>query len=197
MKKYCGSRGIAPCILNLGIRWGWVVSFTPRPLYPQGNSPWYTLDRSLGRPQSRSWRGGEEKQIPSLPLPGIEYRLSIPELSHYTAWAILVVFPAAFIELGPVTEPRFVVMTLNSPLWDWLYLVNCSLPLHGHTCYNTPDAGRIHRCSNSTVFYDCLTTYFKSSILILSLWCADLCCFTENVIITFLGYCKIGLLWYL
>jgi len=25
-----------------------VVSFTPRPLYPQGKSPWYPLDRSLG-----------------------------------------------------------------------------------------------------------------------------------------------------
>jgi hypothetical protein len=31
-----------------------VVSFTPRPLYSQGNSPWYPLDRSLGGPQSRS-----------------------------------------------------------------------------------------------------------------------------------------------
>jgi hypothetical protein len=24
-----------------------VVSFTPRPLYPQGKSPWYPLDRRL------------------------------------------------------------------------------------------------------------------------------------------------------
>jgi len=30
----------------------WVVSFTPRPLYPQGKSPWYPLDRRLGDPQS-------------------------------------------------------------------------------------------------------------------------------------------------
>jgi hypothetical protein len=35
-----------------------VVSFTPRPLYPQRNSPWYPLDRRLGGPQSRSERGG-------------------------------------------------------------------------------------------------------------------------------------------
>jgi hypothetical protein len=35
--------------------------FTPRPLYPQGESPWYPLDRRLGGPQSRSGRGGEEK----------------------------------------------------------------------------------------------------------------------------------------
>jgi hypothetical protein len=30
-------------------------------LYPQGKSPWYPLDRRLGGPQSRSGRGGEEK----------------------------------------------------------------------------------------------------------------------------------------
>jgi hypothetical protein len=38
-----------------------VVSFTPRPLYPQGKSPWYTLDRRLGGLHSRSGVGGEEK----------------------------------------------------------------------------------------------------------------------------------------
>jgi hypothetical protein len=31
------------------------------PLYPQVKSPWYPLDRRLGGPQSRSERGGEEK----------------------------------------------------------------------------------------------------------------------------------------
>jgi hypothetical protein len=38
-----------------------VVSFTHQPLYPQGKSPWYPLDRRLGGPQSRYGRGGEEK----------------------------------------------------------------------------------------------------------------------------------------
>jgi hypothetical protein len=28
-----------------------VVSFTPRPLYAQGKSPWHPLDRRLGGPQ--------------------------------------------------------------------------------------------------------------------------------------------------
>jgi hypothetical protein len=54
--KTLGSGGIAPRILDFGIRWRWVVSFTPRPLYPQGKSPWYPLDRRLGEPQSRSGR---------------------------------------------------------------------------------------------------------------------------------------------
>jgi hypothetical protein len=39
------------------------VSFTPRPLYLQGKSLWYPLDRRLGEPQTRSRRGGEEKNF--------------------------------------------------------------------------------------------------------------------------------------
>jgi hypothetical protein len=35
----------------------------------QGKSPWYPLDRRLGGPQSRSGRGGEEKN--SQPPPGM------------------------------------------------------------------------------------------------------------------------------
>jgi hypothetical protein len=56
MKTFCGSGSIAARILYLGTRWRWVVSFTPRPLYPR-----YPLDRRLGAPQRWSWRGGEEK----------------------------------------------------------------------------------------------------------------------------------------
>jgi hypothetical protein len=47
-----------------------VVSFTPRPLYCQGKSPSYPLDKRLGGSQSLSGRGGEEKN--SQPPPGIE-----------------------------------------------------------------------------------------------------------------------------
>jgi hypothetical protein len=36
------------------------MSFTPRPLYPQGKSPRYPLDRRLGGPQSRSGRGEDK-----------------------------------------------------------------------------------------------------------------------------------------
>jgi hypothetical protein len=64
MKAYWGSGGIAPRILDLGTRCMWVVSFTPRSLYPQGKSPWYPLDRRLSGPQSRSGRGVKRK-IPS------------------------------------------------------------------------------------------------------------------------------------
>jgi hypothetical protein len=39
-------------------------------LYSQRKSPWYPLYRRVGGPQSRSGRGGEEKN--SQPQPGIE-----------------------------------------------------------------------------------------------------------------------------
>jgi hypothetical protein len=45
------------------------VSFMPK-FYSQGKSPWYLLDRRLGRPQSCSECGGKEKN--SQPPLGIE-----------------------------------------------------------------------------------------------------------------------------
>jgi hypothetical protein len=57
-------------ILDLGIRWRWVVSLKPRPLHPR-----HPLHGRLGRSQSRSGRM-EKRKI--LPLPGIEPRSSSP-----------------------------------------------------------------------------------------------------------------------
>jgi hypothetical protein len=68
MKVYWANGGIATRILDLGTRLKWVVSFTPRSLYPQGKSTWYPLDRGLGVLQSRSGNGGEKKN--SQPLSG-------------------------------------------------------------------------------------------------------------------------------
>jgi hypothetical protein len=68
MKKYWRSGDIDPCILHT--RWRWVISFTPRPFYTQGKSPWYPLHSRLGGPQSRSGHGGKEKN--SQLLPGFE-----------------------------------------------------------------------------------------------------------------------------
>jgi hypothetical protein len=70
MKTYLGVKVQLHSFFDLGTRWRWVVSFTPRPLYPQGKSPSYPLDRRLGGPQSRSGSGGEEKN--SQLQPGIE-----------------------------------------------------------------------------------------------------------------------------
>jgi hypothetical protein len=61
MKTYRGSGCTSPCILDLGTSWRRVVSFMHRPLYPRGKNPWYSLDRKLVGPQSRSGHIGEEK----------------------------------------------------------------------------------------------------------------------------------------
>jgi hypothetical protein len=52
---------------------------------PPGKEPWYPLDRRLGGSQSRSGRGGEEKN--SQPLPGIEPPIIQPLAQRYTDWA--------------------------------------------------------------------------------------------------------------
>jgi hypothetical protein len=49
---------------------------------PQGKSPWYTLDRRYRGPQSRSGRGGEEKN--SQTLPGLEAPIIQPVAQSYT-----------------------------------------------------------------------------------------------------------------
>jgi hypothetical protein len=82
MEVYWGSGGKAPRILNLDTIWMWVVSFTPRPHNPQGESSWYPLDRRLGGPQSRSGRGGEGKNSQS--PPGIEAPIIRPVAQRCT-----------------------------------------------------------------------------------------------------------------
>jgi hypothetical protein len=68
--------------LDIGSRWRWMVSFTSRPLYPQGKTPWYLLNRRLGGSQSRSGRGGKEKN--SQTLPGVEPPIIQPVAHRYT-----------------------------------------------------------------------------------------------------------------
>jgi hypothetical protein len=68
MKMYWGSGGIASRTPNLGTRWRFVVSYTPRPLYPLRKSPWYQLNRGLSGSQSRSGRGGEENMSRRCPF---------------------------------------------------------------------------------------------------------------------------------
>jgi hypothetical protein len=59
-----------------------VVSFTLRPLYLTGKSPRYPLDRRLGWSQSRSGRGGGEKNSQSLPR--LEPQINHPVAQRYT-----------------------------------------------------------------------------------------------------------------
>jgi len=49
-----------------------VVSFTPRPLYTQGKSRWYPLNRRLDGTHRVSRRGGGGDEKNSQLLPGLE-----------------------------------------------------------------------------------------------------------------------------
>jgi hypothetical protein len=60
-----------------------VVSFTHQPLYPQGNSPCYSLDGRLGGPQSQSGLGSKEKN--SQLQPGLEPLIIQPAVQRYAA----------------------------------------------------------------------------------------------------------------
>jgi hypothetical protein len=57
-----------PRILNLGIRWSLMVSFTLQPLCPQLCKPRHVLDKSLSGPRRESGIIGEEKIFPQLGL---------------------------------------------------------------------------------------------------------------------------------
>jgi hypothetical protein len=74
-----GSGCVDPPFLDFGTSWRWVVSFTPRSLYPRGRTPRYPLDRRLSGPQSRFGRRGEEKILDPTgtrtPTPQSLYRL--------------------------------------------------------------------------------------------------------------------------
>jgi hypothetical protein len=66
-------------------RWRWVVSFMPQPLYPEGNSPWYPLDRRLDGTQSLSGRSGEEKNSQP-PLGTTASRTALGPTQHPIQW---------------------------------------------------------------------------------------------------------------
>ena len=76
-KTYRWSGGTDALILNLGNRWRWVVNSTPRRTYPREGTR-YSLNRSLGGPQSRSGSFWEEKKKKekknSCSIPGFEPR---------------------------------------------------------------------------------------------------------------------------
>jgi hypothetical protein len=63
---------------------------------PQGKSPWYPLDRSLGGPQSRHGCDGEEKNSQS--LQGLEPPIIQPVAQCYTTELPLNLFSAYWNE---------------------------------------------------------------------------------------------------
>jgi hypothetical protein len=78
-----GSGCIDPRFLDPGSSWKWVVSFTPRPLYPR-----YPPDRGLGGLQNRSALRGEVKILAPTGTQKSEPLVVQPVASRYTDCAI-------------------------------------------------------------------------------------------------------------
>jgi hypothetical protein len=98
-------------ITVLGIRWRWIVSFTPLPLYPWRKSPRYPLYRRLVGLQSWSGRCGEEK---NLAPPRDRNRAVQPVTNRYTDWATLA--PGTMVRRGKRDETRR--ETCSSTTWS-------------------------------------------------------------------------------
>jgi hypothetical protein len=50
-------------IINLGTTWKWIISFTPRPVYPREKSEWYPLKRKLRGLRNQSGHFAERKSV--------------------------------------------------------------------------------------------------------------------------------------
>jgi hypothetical protein len=133
MKIYWGIGDIAPLILWRRHRWRWVVSFTPRLLYPQGKNPWYPLDRRLGGPQIPSGRGSEEKN--SQPPPGIETenpdcparRPALYRLSYYDSFCEIRKRELRYAEISSPAFESWLVVFLKT--WQLeLFEISILLP---------------------------------------------------------------------
>jgi hypothetical protein len=78
MKAQRGSRGIAILILDPGASWGWVVSTTPRPLYPGERPGSHCIGGWVGP------RAGLDVCEKISPPPGLDPRTVQPVASRYT-----------------------------------------------------------------------------------------------------------------
>jgi hypothetical protein len=87
MKLYRGIGGLAPLFPNVDTTWIWVHSLAPRPIYIWRKNLLFPLNRSLGEPQSRSERFGEDKITWSCRDLNLEFSSSYP--SHCTGCATL------------------------------------------------------------------------------------------------------------
>jgi hypothetical protein len=83
METHGGVAMYLHAFLTLAFGGGEWTASRPSRFTHQGKSPWYLMDKRLGGPQSRSGRGGEDKNS-IIPLPGIEPRSSSLKPSHYT-----------------------------------------------------------------------------------------------------------------
>jgi hypothetical protein len=125
-------------ILDLGIIWRWVVSFTLLPLYLRGKSPRYTLDWRPGGPQSRPGRcggGGKSRSIGNRTR-AVQPVLCIICISYCRSqWSSASVWKITENNIGDVRKRP-------NPF-------NKFMTLQGYCCSYTPCVFRLCRCQQN------------------------------------------------
>jgi hypothetical protein len=120
MKTYGGIGGTAPRILNLGTSWRWVVSSTPRPLYPR-----YPLCRRRVNPRAVVKAVVKRN---SLPLPGIKTGRPI----HCLVIILTELSSVHNLKLIQYQYPMEHVLAGATNMW--YTCSTCAFPVSGDTC---------------------------------------------------------------
>jgi hypothetical protein len=117
MTAYRRSENMAPLILNIGVRYIWMLSFTPRSIYCQGRSQRYALNRMVcGRSKGRSGRFGKTKNKNIFHRPEIE------------SWFL--VHSAHSLVTIPTTIPPLLIILAHYFIWPILFVSFCGLAYH-------------------------------------------------------------------
>jgi hypothetical protein len=104
-----GERRYSSTVLELCTRWRWVISFTPCPLYPQGNIPRCPLDRMLDGPQSRFGCCRVDKSIsPAENRTATSQPVAIPN-----GWSHVDIFPRERTVQPPALHTEFYLCRLT------------------------------------------------------------------------------------
>jgi hypothetical protein len=110
---------IDPHFLDLGTSWRWVVNFTPRPLYPRGKSPRYSLDRRLRGPSGPVWTIWRRENSWPYRKSNSDPSVVQPVASRYTDWAIPVPKFCDICSSKWKTEVRIFLWNLRKAMQDF------------------------------------------------------------------------------
>jgi hypothetical protein len=143
-----------------------VVSFTPRPLYSEGKSPWFPLDRRLGGPQSRSGRVVKRK-IPSPHRESNPKLIKINFVSQGSSDSIVTRLRAGLPDLNSRQEKCFsflfaaasrpaLGLTQSSIQWaPWSLFPGIKRPGRGAD-HSPPSSGEVRNVWSCTYTHPCL-----------------------------------------
>jgi hypothetical protein len=118
-----------------------------------GKSPWYPLDRRLGGPQSRSGRGGEEKNFQ--PLPGLEPPIIQPAVQHFTTEIFWLGAHEKCQSLYSVMLLRFETGTSGIQVWNIIATTVLPLPVVSLEFYPRSSSKTFERSDQDESQYEC------------------------------------------